>query len=339
MNTPNKSLTLLFNPFFYVAGGRALGLGLAAIFLAGLVGSWGQTHFDGVLDMHSGARAPLWLFFAEGVIDWLCLSAVLWVGGKIISPRAFRAVDLFGTQALARWPAILMSLLTLPKAFQRFGQELVAQLRQGSFHLNTADALVFFAIVFATIPLVCWMVVLMYKSFSVSVNVRGGKGIGTFIAGLLVAEVLSKVCLVLVFAHTILQTTPAAPAVSQGVSAASSAQETADLVAAGVSLVDRLAAGDFAGVVARFDGTMTAALPEPKLREAWETLRQQAGSFQKRLGTRVDEQQGYEIVFVTCQFERAVLDTKVVFDADQQVAGLFFVPSPTAAAPVKPAGN
>jgi len=43
------------------------------------------------------------------------------------------------------------------------------------------------------IVLLCWMVALMYKSYSVSCNVRGGKAIGTFIAGLLLAEILSKI--------------------------------------------------------------------------------------------------------------------------------------------------
>jgi hypothetical protein len=72
---------------------------------------------------------------------------------------------------------------------------------------------------------------------------------------------------------------------------------------------------------------MKGALPEPKLREAWQTLLQQAGPFQKRLGTRQDVQDGYQIVFVTCQFERAALDVKVVFNAGREVAGLFFVPA------------
>ena len=40
--------------------------------------------------------------------------------------------------------------------------------------------------------LLCWEVALMYKSYSVSCNVKGGKAIGTFIAGLLLAEILSK---------------------------------------------------------------------------------------------------------------------------------------------------
>ena len=81
LTTEKKPLTLLFNPFFYVAGGKALGIGLAAILLAGLVGALGNTHFDGVLDTHTGAHAPLWFFLAEGIIDWLCLGAVLLVFG------------------------------------------------------------------------------------------------------------------------------------------------------------------------------------------------------------------------------------------------------------------
>ena len=57
-------------------------------------------------------------------MDWLCLGLVLWVGGKIISQSDFRAVDLLGTQALARWPTLFIGLIALPKAFQSFGSEL-----------------------------------------------------------------------------------------------------------------------------------------------------------------------------------------------------------------------
>jgi len=38
-----------------------------------------------------------------------------------------------------------------------------------------------------------WMVALMWKSFSLCCNVRGGKAVAYFVAGLLVAEGLSKV--------------------------------------------------------------------------------------------------------------------------------------------------
>jgi hypothetical protein len=335
MNTQNKSITLLFNPFFYIAGIKALGLGWAAILLAGLIGSWGHVHFDGVLDTHVGATAALWFFWAEGIMDWLCLSVVLWVCGKIISQSAFRAVDLFGTQALARWPTLFISLITLPQAFRGFANELIEQLKQGKFQFNTADAIIFFCIVIAMIPFTCWMVALMYKSFSVSCNVKGGKAIGTFVAGLVVAEILSKLCLVLVLhhmpAHVMMPARPVStPVTAAGVQVAppeSSTETAGDITGAGARFVDLLVKEDFAGAFAQFDTTMKSAMPEQRLREVWRTLQQQAGSFQKQIGTRVEEAQGYKVVFVTCQFKQAVLDMKVVFDSKKQVAGLFYVSS------------
>jgi hypothetical protein len=195
-NNDRKIVMLLFNPFVYIAGAKALGLGLAGILLAGVIGSLGRTHFDGVLDTHTGAAAPLWFFLSEGIVDWLCLAAVLLIFGRLSSRTSFRTIDLLGTQAMARWPTILVSVLTLPTAFRRFSQQLVEQLmKQGKVEFSGADAAIFFGVVLAMIPLTCWMVYLMYKAYSVSCNVKGGKGVGTFIGGLIVAEILSKIAI------------------------------------------------------------------------------------------------------------------------------------------------
>jgi hypothetical protein len=194
-NQDRKLITLLFNPFVYIAGAQALGLGLAAILLAGLVGSWSHTHFDGVLDTHTGAHALLGVFLAEGLVDWLCLGLVLLIFGKIISKTSFRTLDLLGTQALARWPTLLISLVTLPPAFQRFSQHLLEMVRNpgGKIVINSSDAIIFFTAVMAMLLFLCWMVALMYRSYSVSCNVKGAKAVGTFIAGLVLAEILSKI--------------------------------------------------------------------------------------------------------------------------------------------------
>jgi uncharacterized protein len=101
----------------------------------------------------------------------------------------------------------------------------------------------------------------------------------------------------------------------------------ADLISAGTRWVDLLAAGDFSNAVARFDATMRVALPEPKLQEVWLTLQTQAGAYQKRLRARVMKQGPYDMVLVSCQFERATLDAKVVLSGTGQVAGLYFAPS------------
>jgi hypothetical protein len=194
VNVERSPAVLLFNPFVYVAGGKALVLGLAAILAAGLIGAASNTHFDGVLDTHTGASAPLWFFISQGIVDWLCLAVVLLIAGRIVSKTPFRTIDVLGTQALARWPTIFVALAMLPKGIQRFSNSLLEQFREGKTpHFNTSDALLFAAAMGVLILCLIWIVRLMYKSFSVSCNVRGGKAIGTFIGGLIIAEVLSKI--------------------------------------------------------------------------------------------------------------------------------------------------
>ena len=53
----------------------------------------------------------------------------------------------------------------------------------------------FFAAISGSFALLCWTVVLMYKAYSVSCNIKGAKAIVSFIIGLIIAEVLSKVAL------------------------------------------------------------------------------------------------------------------------------------------------
>jgi len=93
------------------------------------------------------------------------------------------------------------------------------------------------------------------------------------------------------------------------------------------NLVQLLVGGDFAGATENFDATMKRALPPEKLEEVWNSLTGQAGPFIEQLGVRKEKILQYEAVFVTCKFEKAVLDAKVVFDRKKQIAGLFFVPS------------
>jgi uncharacterized protein len=105
-------------------------------------------------------------------------------------------------------------------------------------------------------------------------------------------------------------------------------------IAAAEGLIDALAAREFARATERFDETMRAALPSATLEEVWESVRVSVGAYENRGRTRVERIERYDAVFVTCRFERAELDVKVVFDAAGRVAGLFFVPAaPPDAAP------
>lgn len=191
----------LFHPFIFVAGWRSLLLGLAAILVAGFIGSLSRSHFDGILDVHSGRPAPLWIFLSEGFIDWLALGVVLLVFGKIISGTRFRSLDLLGTQAMARWPTIITALAAGPGAVREVGFYILNTIRGSGVTATPApiDAVVFIGFTLITIIVTCWFVALAYGSYSVSCNVKGGKAIGTFIAGILIAEILSKAAMVLIF--------------------------------------------------------------------------------------------------------------------------------------------
>jgi hypothetical protein len=98
-------------------------------------------------------------------------------------------------------------------------------------------------------------------------------------------------------------------------------------------VVHQLTSGDFAAIEARFNDAMTAALPPGKLATTWSSLIAQAGAFQRVTGSGEETSGGYQIGVVTCAFERATLDVRVVFDKDAKIAGLNMRP---AAAPASP---
>ena len=193
--TPNNRLRQwLFNPFRVVAGYKALLLGLAIILISALVGSLGNTHFDGVLDVHTGLQTPLWLFFAEGLINWICMAIPLFFFGLIVSSSSFRAIDVLGTQALARGPYLITALAMLPDANRRIGEYLIAKFTQTAptATINYIDILVFVLAMVLAVLMTVWMVALMYRAYCVSCNIKGAKAISTFIVSLIGAEVLSK---------------------------------------------------------------------------------------------------------------------------------------------------
>jgi len=191
----NRLSQWLFNPFQFIAGFKALLIGLAIITIAGFVGSLSNTHFDGVLDTHTGQQAPLWFFLAEGLIDWLSLAVPLFIFALFISRSSLRIIDVFGTQALARWPALLTALAMYPPANQRITEYFMTQLTRTATEttISPVDVTTFIIAMIVTLLVIIWMIALMYRSYSVSCNVKGPKAVGTFIAALIIGEILSKV--------------------------------------------------------------------------------------------------------------------------------------------------
>jgi len=92
--------------------------------------------------------------------------------------------------------------------------------------------------------------------------------------------------------------------------------------------VTLLSKEEFTAAVKRFDPTVSAALPPAKLEGVWKSLLTQVGSLKRQLSTRAEVTLGYDVVFVSCEFDKSPLDVKVVFNNSKEIAGLFFVPTP-----------
>jgi dienelactone hydrolase len=102
-----------------------------------------------------------------------------------------------------------------------------------------------------------------------------------------------------------------------------------DPEALGRTVTQDLAARAFEKVTARFDGTMTKALPAARLAAVWDSVLAQAGAWKAIKSARVETKDVYRMVFVTCAFEKSDLIVKVVLDRDSRIAGLFVVPAVT----------
>src|SRR5579871_2843067 len=102
-----------------------------------------------------------------------------------------------------------------------------------------------------------------------------------------------------------------------------------DLIPLAKTFVDQMNKGDFTAATQPFDATMHSVMPPEKLNATWQALLGQAGAFKQQVGTHTAKAQGYDIVFVTCEFDQAKVDVKVVFDSQKKIAGLFFLPADT----------
>lgn len=102
--------------------------------------------------------------------------------------------------------------------------------------------------------------------------------------------------------------------------------QSAHITASAKRFVQLLEKEDFSSAVKDFDETMTRVMPPEKLQEVWASLLAKTGPLKKQVSVRTAKVPKFEIVLVTCEFEKSTLDVKVVFDAAGKITGLWFAP-------------
>jgi len=186
----------LLNPFLRIAGAQALGIGLAAMALTATLAYLGAIHLDGILDLHYCGEAHWSIYFWEGLINWGIMVVLLYLSGAVFSDSKIRLIDVLGTHALARFPFLVMvgvALLTASSTKQVTAY--IMSTLHGAGELMAVSAghwAVFILSTAVSLLTLVWAIIWMYRAYSVSCNLQGKKGIISFIAVLLISEVIAK---------------------------------------------------------------------------------------------------------------------------------------------------
>jgi dienelactone hydrolase len=90
-----------------------------------------------------------------------------------------------------------------------------------------------------------------------------------------------------------------------------------------------LSKGDFNNVLTKFDPNIKSTITTAKLQNMWKTVTDQYGPLKSQIRIGVSSDQGYQIIVISCQFEKAILDAEIVYNSSNQVSGLWFGPSKT----------
>ncbi len=174
----------LFNPFKRIAGYEAFFTGLFISLVTVVIGTFSGIAFDGVIDAHLGNDLTILKSFLYLVISVITLVLVMYFAGTFIN-TGFRFIDLLGTMTLARAPFLIIALA----GFFAKSPELEEMIKNPVIIFHYTG---FMVLIFLSLPILIWYIVLLYRAFKITTGANGTKLIAAFVVGLIVSEVLSK---------------------------------------------------------------------------------------------------------------------------------------------------
>lgn len=176
----------LYDPFEYLAGWKAFGIGAAILTLATIIGHWGNVVFF-ALEIKAGTDATLGQAFSLQALG-LAVTAIILYGTAFCFARHTRFQDILGTITLAKSPLLLFSLIAVML------RNKIASINAAEIinHQLSHSAYIYLA-VFAIISLavLIWEIALLYSAFKVSSNLKKTKCTILFISAILAAEIVT----------------------------------------------------------------------------------------------------------------------------------------------------
>ncbi|MDR1181010.1 MAG: hypothetical protein LBL13_03395 [Bacteroidales bacterium] len=183
MNNNNK-WRWIYNPFEYVAGWKAFGIGVVLLAIATITGYFGNIVFY-ALEIKSVPDIPWGMAFSLQALG-LGVTVGIMYSTALLFTKHTRFQDIMGTVTLAKYPLLLIALLSLV-----FGKEMasidVSKIINHELDFSGYALLSAFAI--TAIVVLVWEIALLYNAFRVSTNLKGLKCVVLFMLAVLVSEI------------------------------------------------------------------------------------------------------------------------------------------------------
>ncbi|PXV69183.1 Yip1-like protein [Dysgonomonas alginatilytica] len=198
-----ETLSLLINPFVRIAGSKALVIGLVVFVISILVAYCGNMIFDGLVHSSFSTKISLNLAFLLPSVALAIFIVALYIAGRVLTTSSIRFIDVAGTITLSHAPLLLMSLIALIPGVYTGSTKIIQGLFIKNFgEVNGVEWALFFLFLFVSIVASIWFIVLAYKAFSISCNVKGTKSILGFIVALLLSETITTIVVYQIMKHS-----------------------------------------------------------------------------------------------------------------------------------------
>ena len=303
-------IKFLINPFERIAGWQALTIGIAVMALTAVVGKINHVAFDGALDSHPGTFS-LSISFIMQVVAFISIFLSMWLAGVLFSKAKLRAIDIAGTMALARAPMLLFAVVCfLPIA---------------PASLYDIPNLIISNII--NIPLLIWMVALMYNAYSVSCHLKGSRAVISFIGAVIVAEILSKLILYLLLGSMSPYTSTISISEITKIANTVVVTDSLTIQQKTENVVKAFEQENLEAVPIYFDEQMKKGLPLSGLEVAWAQTKFTCGKFEKADMESMKESsiEKYDVIEVPFFFTKDKRNLRLVFNKDREISGLFFL--------------
>ncbi|MCW3806479.1 hypothetical protein [Plebeiibacterium marinum] len=184
----------LINPFYYIAGLKSLALGLAIIILSSTIGYFSHTHFPSIISIKTSPDMPLWYFIIQNLINWLTISTFMYIAAILFSKSKVRIIDIYGTQALARYPYFPAAFIGFSEALELFGKYILwTTLKMGEpVEISNIEIMVAVTLIVFSLLLTIWLIALMFNAFKISANIKGSKLSIIFIIVLVISVIITE---------------------------------------------------------------------------------------------------------------------------------------------------